>query len=242
MTHYSYSRVSTFEQCPKRFEYRYVKGIEVEEYPDEDDPLLLGKCMDTGLEHGFQAALEYYDEVFPYHSQKREWELFKLKYWIERLGPHFKDGTFQIELRNDWFIGYADWYRDGHLVDFKYASPKSVDRYRDSAQLHLYHDIMTKHGYDVKTMTYVIIPKLYIRQKKTESTKMFYDRMKAELDKLDPIQVHVEFNSDYLHRFGKSIEDITMANVNDDFPARPSKLCSYCPYRNICESFGDENH
>lgn len=234
MTQYSYSRVSTFEQCPLKFKFHYIDNVEVEEYPNEDDPLLLGRCMDNGLEHGFQTALDIYNETIPYNSQKKEWELAKLEYWINRLGKHFKGGQFQIEIKNDWFLGYADWYKDGHLIDFKYASPKNAENYRNSAQLHLYYELMTQFGYDIQTMTYVVIPKTYIRVKKGESEKMFYNRLMETLDSLDPILIDVEYDSKYVEKFGRSINDITMANLHDNFPAKPSKLCDFCKYKELC--------
>lgn len=237
MAVYSHSKVSLFEQCRLKYRYHYVEGIEVEQDPAEDDPLLLGSCMDRGLEHGFQAAEEYYNSVFPYNNQKKEIELTKLQYWIERLGPHLADGQFQIELKTDSFIGFADWFKDGHLVDIKYASPKNADKYRESAQLHLYYNIMTQQGWDVKDLTYLVIPKVYIRQKKSESSKMFYDRLMETLEATEPIQVHVDYDERKVIRFGKSIEDITMANVHNDFPPTVSKLCDWCQYKTICPAY-----
>ena len=103
MTQYSYSRVDTFVKCPKKFEFKYVKGIEIEEELEEDSPLLLGKCMDAGLEHGVEVAMNYYESRFPYQSQKKQFEMMKLEYWIKRLRPHFEDGQFQIELETPYF-------------------------------------------------------------------------------------------------------------------------------------------
>lgn len=236
MTQFSYSRVDTFVRCPKQFEFKYVKGIEIEEEFEEDSPLLLGKCMDAGLEFGVEAAMDYYDAHFPYQSQKKQWETMKLEYWIKRLRPHFKDGQFQIPLETDYFKGFADWYKDGHLVDFKYASPKNAENYRTSPQLHLYYDIMTRQGYKITDLTYVVIPKTYIRLKKGESTRMFHNRLVETLDSLEPIQIHVEFNPDYLTEFGRNIDRITFANLNNEFPAKPSKLCDWCPYKDLCDS------
>ena len=236
MTQFSYSRVDTFVKCPKKFEFHYVKGVEVEEDLTEDSPLLLGKCMDAGLEHGLEAALSYYDEQFPYQSQKKQWETLKLEYWIKRLRPHFEGGQFQIELQTPYFKGFADWYKDGHLVDFKYASPKNAENYRTSPQLHLYCDIMRRQGYEVTDLTYVIIPKTFIREKKLESPAMFRNRLLETLDSLEPIQIQVEFNPEYLDEFGRNIDRITFANLNNDFPAKPSKLCDWCPYKDICEA------
>lgn len=234
MTQYSYSRVSLFQQCPLKFRYHYIDKVHVEKYEGADDPLILGKSMDTGIEFGYQAAEDYYRSQYPFVNQASEVELTKLKYWVEKLKPQYEGGQFQIELSNDWFIGYADWYKDGHLIDFKYASPNSVERYQKSAQLHLYHNIMTQKGYEIKEMEYVIIPKVMIRQKKSESPKMFYDRLMETLEATEPIHVPVEYDEKHLIHFGKSIDDITMANVHNDFPPIVNQYCKYCEYKDMC--------
>lgn len=234
MAHYSYSRVDLFRQCPLRFKFKYVDGIEVEEDFDENSPLLLGSCMDRGLEHGVEAAVAYYEEHFPYQSQNKQWELLKLEYWIKRLRPHLEGGQFQIELKNDYFLGYADYYKDGHLVDFKYASANNAEKYRTSPQLHLYCDIMRRQGYEVTDLTYLVIPKTAIRQKNGETLMAFRDRLMTTLDSLEPIPIQVEFNPDYVTKFGKTIEDITMANVHNDFPPKVNPYCRYCPYQDNC--------
>lgn len=236
MTQYSYSRVDTFVKCPKKFEFKYVKEIEVDVDLVEDSPLLLGKCMDAGLEHGVRAALDYYDSQFPYLSQKKVWETLKLEYWIKRLRPHFKDGQFQIALETDYYKGFADWYKDGHLVDFKYANPKNADIYRTSPQLHLYCDIMRRQGYEVKDLTYVVIPKTFIREKKTESPAMFRTRLLETLDSLEPILIKVDFNPDYIYEFSRNIDRIKIATLNEEYPAKPSKLCDWCEYKDFCEA------
>ena len=234
MAQYSYSRVSTFQQCALKYKYHYLDKLEVELYPSADDPLILGKTMDTGIEHGFQVAEDYYRSQYPYVNQASETELTKLKYWIEKLKPRYDGGQFQIELRNDWFLGFADYYNNGYLCDFKYASSNSEERYRNSAQLHLYYNIMTAMGYEIKKMEYVIIPKIMIRQKKSESPKMFYNRLMETLEATEPIHVPVEYDEKHLIRFGKSIDDITMANVHNDFPPIVNQYCKHCDYKGIC--------
>lgn len=231
---YSYSKVSLFDQCRLKYRYHYIDKIEVEKEPAEDDPLLLGSTMDRGLEYGFQAAEEYYDSVFPYNTQKKEYELAKVKYWVDKIRPHLVGGQFQIELKSNSFIGYADWFGNNTLVDMKYASPKNAESYRDSAQLHLYYNIMTRMGYEIKDMLYLVIPKIYIREKKGESPKMFYNRLIDTLNSLEPIQIHVDYDEKKVIHFGKSIENITLANVHNEFPPIINKYCSWCDYKNIC--------
>ena len=65
---------------------------------------------------------------------------------------------------------------------------------------------------------------------------MFYNRLNETLDSLEPIQIHVDFDERKLVQFGKSIENITIANVDNHFPANPSKLCDFCEYKNICDN------
>ena len=231
---YSYSKVNLFEPCPLKYKFNYITKPEVERFAEADDPLILGKSMDTGIELGYQAAEDYYRSQYPYVNQESETELTKLKYWIEKLQPMFSHGQFQIELAKDNFIGYADWYGDKTLIDFKYGNPNTASRYAQSAQLHLYNNIMTKLGYEIDKMYYMVIPKTKISKEDSESSKMFYDRLMDTLESLEPIEIHVEYDESKVIKFGKSIEDITMANIHDDFPAKTSVLCRWCDYKKLC--------
>ena len=235
---YSYSRVSTFKQCPLRFKFQYIDRVKVNRFENEDDPLLLGSCMDKGLEHGFEFAEQYYNTVFPYHTQKKEFELAKLKYWIERIRPHLAGGEFQIELETDTVHGFADFYKDKTLVDFKYANPKNVEVYMESAQLHIYKSIMSKRGYNIDKMLYLLIPKVYIRQRNGETLKMYYNRLMETLESLDPIEIYVDYDKKKVDSFYKTIDTIERAT---EFPAIHSPLCNYCDYKHQCKTINSAN-
>lgn len=222
-----------YNNCPRRFRYKYIDNLEEDFWPEEDNALMLGGCMDKGIEHGFDASLEWYNTMFPYSNFKKEMELFKIRYWVEKLYPVFKGGEFQIEINEPTFRGFADWYRDGWLCDFKYANPKSVDKYRESPQLHLYRFFLEKYGYEIDRLTYYIIPKVYIRQKKAESEKMFYNRLLETLESTEPILVDVDYNPDFIDGFYR---DIKTLEQDTRFLPKPSKLCAYCTYKNVCDA------
>ena len=237
MTQYSYSRVSLYQQCPLRYKYHYIDAIPVDHEYTANEPRMLGKCLDTGIEHGFDKAEQYYRTCYPYIDQESEFELTKLKYWIDKLYPVYKDGQFQIDLRTSGFQGYADWYKDGYLCDFKYASPRNVDKYRNSAQLHLYYKTMTELGYDIKQMEYVIIPRIAIRQKKLESTTMFYNRLMETLESTEIIHVPIDFDEKYVQGYEKSIGDIVESTETDNFPAVINSYCRNCDYKFKCPKY-----
>ena len=63
---------------------------------------------------------------------------------------------------------------------------------------------------------------------------MFYHRLMETLEATEPIHVPVDYNEKYLIAFGKSIDDITMANVHNDFPPIVNQYCRYCEYKDLC--------
>jgi hypothetical protein len=48
-TPYSYSKMDTFEKCPRRFKYQYIDKIKVPQ--EHNEHLEKGKCINLLLEH-----------------------------------------------------------------------------------------------------------------------------------------------------------------------------------------------
>lgn len=124
------------------------------------------------------------------------------------------------------------------LYDFKYINPKNMDKYKDSRQLHLYKYYLKKRtGKRIRKMCFIFIPKVQIRQKKTEDLFQFRQRLMDELAKVqitgytcvyDPQKVidHLELTQDIL--------------TCDEYPRNPTRLCDWCDYKNYCYE-GDMN-
>lgn len=118
------------------------------------------------------------------------------------------------------------------LYDFKYSN--NWMRYMDSRQLHLYKYYFEKvnPGKKIRNMYFVFVPKVQIRQKKTESIFDFRQRLMKELDKVSIKVEEVEYNTQ------KVIDHLEMTQVIQqmtEYPKKPTRLCDWCEYKKICQ-------
>ena len=102
--------------------------------------------------------------------------------------------------------GKYDGFYD--LYDFKYSN--HIDRYVTSRQLHVYKYYFEKMnpGKKIRDMIFVFVPKIQIRQKKTEELYQFRQRLVEELEKTQIIRSHIEYDPN------KVIEYVELTPVN----------------------------
>lgn len=107
-----------------------------------------------------------------------------------------------------------------------------------SGQLHEYKYFIEKvhPEWKIRNMFFVFIPKVSIRQKKTESLMDFRERIKEELKKESVQIVPVEYNPDKVVDFAMNIKTILEAK---NYPKEKSFLCGWCEYQEFCESEED---
>lgn len=117
------------------------------------------------------------------------------------------------------------------LYDFKYSN--NWLRYQHSRQLHLYkyYYEKTHPGKHIRKMYFIFIPKIQIRQKKTEELYQFRRRLRSELEKaefrVEEVQYDPQMVIDHLELTQKIMQC-------QDFPENTSKLCSWCQYETYC--------
>lgn len=131
---------------------------------------------------------------------------------------------------------YHGWH---DLYDFKYINPKNRNKYMDSRQLHLYAYYWMKKnpGKKIRKMFFVFIPKVQIRQKKTEDLFQFRQRL---LEELNQVQIHVESVTYDPQKVIDHLELTQAILTCDEFPKNPTRLCDWCDYKNFCHE-GDMN-
>ncbi|WP_241360469.1 PD-(D/E)XK nuclease family protein, partial [Pseudomonas aeruginosa] len=103
-------------------------------------------------------------------------EEIKLRNLIPKAADMLPDGgEHEVKLDCEDFVGYIDLLvpvgdNAFDIHDFKYSN--AVDRYKESAQLHLYKYYFerTHPGKHIDKLFYLIVPKTQIRQKKSEPT------------------------------------------------------------------------
>lgn len=256
MVRCSHSRIETFGRCPFKYKLRYVDGLNTIPNTDPDNALILGTALHTGIEEGLQKALEYYTNSFPILTDDHVNELIKLEALIPKAAAMIPPGgRFEVPIGNQDFIGFIDyivpveyrvrgepdnpwpedcWVYD--LYDFKYSS--NVKSYMESGQLHEYKYWyeLTHPGHRIRNLYFLMVPKIKIRQKKTETLQQFRDRLKDALKDAEPTLVHIPFNPlkvvDFLTETKHMIE-------STEFPRNPNHFCGWCEHEEFCQKGWD---
>jgi phage nucleotide-binding protein len=86
-------------------------------------------------------------------------------------------------------------------------------------------------------MAFIFIPKVQIRQKKTEDLFQFRQRLLEELNQVQITTSYVDYDPQ------KVIDHLELTQVImtcDEFPKNPTRLCDWCDYKNYCQE-GDMN-
>lgn len=209
-----------------------------------DDALILGHALHTGIEKGVEAGIREYLMAYPIITDDHITEQIKLEYWIPKVREMLPAGRNEVPIGNGEFIGFIDYlapvtmFHDSEvpnlfdIYDFKYTS-NSGKRYLESDQLHLYKYYFERlSGQKIRNMTYVLIPKLNIKQRKDETIVEFRNRVSAELAKLEIKLLPVEYDPNEIINFFRSIKGVL---EETEFPKDENYLCGWCEYQEYCK-------
>ena len=241
---FGYSAVTTFEQCPFKYKCQYVDGLKTLPNTDPANALIIGTALHRGIETDVDTAIWEYFNTFPIITDQHVDEEIKLRYLIPKVKEVIPEGIHEVQVVDTNFIGTLDLLipvgdDEFALYDFKYISPKNQDRYMESRQLHLYKYYWEKMnpGKRIRHMAFIFIPKVQIRQKKTEDLFQFRQRLLEELDKVQIITSYVDYDPQ------KVIDHLELTQVImtcDEFPKNITRLCDWCDYKKYCQE-GDLN-
>ena len=237
MTQYSYSRVSTFKTCPYQYKLRYVDKLKTLPDTEPSNALYLGTALHTGLEKTVKEALKQYYSNYPIIDDLHINEAIKLEYIIPMAKELLPDGQYEVKIEDDNFIGFIDLLvpkGNNHfdIYDFKYSN--NVDRYLESAQLHVYKHYYEKNNpsHIIDNLYFVFAPKIMIRQKKTEDLYQFRKRLLSELGKVDVRIEPVEYNPTKVTEYQDGISEIENTR---EFTKNETRLCSWCEFEPYCK-------
>lgn len=245
MLEYSYSRVQTFVKCPYAYKLRYLDNLDTLPDLNANDPLIVGTALHNALETDIDTALTKYLSTFYIDTNANEEECLKLATMVPKVNELLVNEldcnngtvTFEYKLERHGFKGFIDYLikrPDGsyEIYDFKYSN--NVKSYKDSAQIHLYKYFFEKLNPSAKVtkIGYIMVPKILIRLKKTETIYDFRLRLKAELKEAVPTLVTVDYDLDKVKTFFKELR--AMARVTE-FPKNNSKLCMWCQFQRYCQ-------
>lgn len=240
MSKVSFSRVDCWRQCPLKYKFRYIDGLTEEVDLSPSNPLILGKALDTGVEHGIDASIEYYYSQYPIITDEHINWTIQLEHWIPKVREIMNKGEFQVELKSDRFIGYIDYLEQPFIMDLKFSN--NGDRYASSPQLSLYASELDERP---EHLFYVCVPKSFIRMKKEKKDKktgklitpaedlfQFRKRLKETLQGMEIQFVPVEYDQEAVDQFWKDVEIMQSATT---FEPRENEFCESCGYKEFCK-------
>lgn len=223
---------------------------------EPDNPLILGQTVHTGIEKSLEEAIREYCFSFPIITDEHINEIIKFETVIPLARAAIPPGgKFEVEIKDDDFHGFIDYlvpmgymskealhnpYGEDvdvfDLYDFKYSN--NVSGYKKSGQLHEYKYFFERNnpGKKIRNMYLVFIPKVTIRQKKTETLTEFRQRLKEELSEVEVKTVQIGFNPERVIEF---LFGIKAVNEETEFPQEKSYLCRYCEFQEYCEKGND---
>lgn len=258
----SYSRISTYENCPYQYKLRYVDKLKTLPTDDPQSPLVLGHALHTGIEKDVTAAIEEYYGAYPIIDDRHVTEAMKLEYLIpkvkEKLSAWPSNGKHEVKIETNDFIGFIDLLipmgyisknspYDSYgedvdiydLFDFKYSN--NVKGYLDSAQLHLYKYFfeLTHPGKRIRDLYFVFVPKCNLRIKYKNKTnprdETIYEFRNRCMEDLESKEIQIK---KVPYDPNKVIEYLTATKhcVEDtEYIKNPTRLCDWCEYKAFCQ-------
>lgn len=220
--------------------------------------MILGTALHTGIEQGVAQAVEFYQDSFPVLTDEHINEVIKLETMIPKAAALLPlGGRFEVPIGNADFIGFIDYLApagkglklDGlitgedleefeafDLYDFKYSN--NSKSYMESGQLHEYKYWfeLTHPGCRIRNLYFLFVPKVKIRQKKTESLIQFRERLRKALADATPWVEPVQYNPLKIVNFLTDAKHMIEAQ---DFPRNPNHFCGWCEYEEFCQKGWD---
>ena len=209
---------------------------------EPDNALILGTALHTGIEEGVEQALDFYTSSFPILTDDHIHEMMKLEALIPKAKALLPPGgTFELPIGNADFIGFMDYLApvdEGtfDLYDFKYSS--NSKSYMVSGQLHEYKYFyeLTHPGHRIRNIYFLFVPKVKIRQKKTETLAQIRDRLREAQNIAEPWLEQVPFN---LYKVVDFLTDVKHMVEETEFQKHPNHFCGWCEYEEFCQKGWD---
>ena len=239
-----FSTAECFENCPARFDFRYNQELEVLPSDDPANPLIVGTALHKGIEEDLQTALQEYFMSYSIITDEHINEAIKLEYWIPKVKELLPEGLHEVNFKNDWYEGTMDLlvpctkhdmeleHGQFDLYDFKYSN--NQEHYMESRQLHVYKYFCERiTGKRIRKLYFVFVPKVRIKQKKTETLEDFRRRLHLELQNTDGVQIReVTYDPQKVIEFFEICMKIHHAK---EYKKECSYLCNWCEYQDYCQ-------
>lgn len=254
----SYSRISTYKNCPYQFKLRYIDNLETVFNCDPQNPLIIGSALHKGIEVDVDTAIKEYYAAYPVIKDAHITEAMKLEYLIPKVKKLLPDGKHEVYIEHPDFHGYIDllvprgymakesiynpYGKDVNvydIYDFKYSN--NINGYMESAQLHLYKYFfeLTNPSKRIRNLYFVFVPKCNLKMKyknktnpRDETIYEFRNRcledLKSKEIQIMPVQYNPNKIAEFLIDTKHCVEDTT-------FEKHQNRLCDWCEYKSYCE-------
>ena len=223
---------------------RYIDGITTDEPTDASNALVLGTALHTGIEKSVEEAIQQYFMSYPVIDDSHINEAIKLEFLIPKAKAVLPSGEYEVEIKDDDFHGFIDLiapvklFHDAEvpdvydIYDFKYSN--NMNHYKNSRQLHLYKYFFEKcnPGKKIRSINFLFVPKVNIKQKKTENLQQFRQRLWEELKNAEVKTLSVDFDYTKVIDFLLQIKSI---NETSEFAQNKSWMCTYCEFLEYCQ-------
>ena len=231
---YSYSNVSCFAQCPRKWKYTYIDRLKTIPDTAPDNALWCGLALHKGVEEwSVQAGLDEYKSHYNILTNQNVNWMIQIEYQLTKLLEIIpKGGQHEIEIKTDRFIGYIDYIVNNEIWDWKFSN--NIDNYLQSPQLSIYKHYLSVVRPDIQIdhIKFCFIPKINIRQKKDESLFEFRQRLQEYLKASEIKIVEVPYNESSVSQFETCCKELdTITN----FPKNETRLCGWCQYEALCK-------
>lgn len=227
---------------------QYLDGIGTNDPINSDNALVLGTALHTGIEKDVETAIDQYYMSYPVIDDSHINEAIKLEFLIPKAKAVLPSGEYEVEIKDENFHGFIDLLAPikteqklggeyqiipnvYDIYDFKYSN--NQNHYKDSRQLHLYKYFFEKNnpGKKIRNLYFLFVPKVNIKQKKTEDLQRFRQRIKDELKEAEVKTVQIEFDYTKVIDFLLLVKFI---NETAEFPQNKGWFCRYCEFEEYC--------
>jgi len=242
MSKVSYSKVSTFSQCPFLYKLKYIDHLKPIFDEKPDNALHLGTCLHEALEsRDIEKAIDLYKSKYQSLDDNNEIEILKLRTILPKALSQIPQGEYEYQINiSDEFVGYIDMLvkvDDGvyDLYDFKYAT--NSKRYESSAQVHLYKYYYEKTTNNkIRNIYYAVIPKCKDTLSTLDKDKLV-NKITNSYSKKDVEFINIEYNIGKVYQFLAQKSMLDEAKV---FEKVYSTKCAWCQFQKYCRSNGED--
>jgi len=216
---YSYSKISTYQQCPRKFKYKYIDKVKVPFVYSE--ALMKGGAVHHILEYHPEKSTHKYQEKYQNIADNFiNSETGKLLFSLESKREMSIGLTENIEPcnysdENVMLRGYVDYYTiyNDYLWIVDYKTGKLKDPRWQSYDQNLWYSIY--------------FFKKFSKLNKIKITYQYVEHLDSDNS--------IILKRKYLDNYIKSLM-INISNIekDDKFNKSESKLCDYCDFKEIC--------